>query len=149
MKELNIRKGSKEDIPMLMQMIMDLAEFEKAPEMVENNEEKLLRDWEKRKDFDFLVAEYEGIPAGISLYYPRYSTWKGPCMYLEDLFVKPEFRKKGIGLQLLRATAEEARKSGAGRLDWQVLDWNEGAVKFYEREGAFVEKEWWNCKMKL
>jgi GNAT superfamily N-acetyltransferase len=144
-----IRPGEERDIPKLMELIMDLAVFEKAPEMVTNSEEKLLEDWKTHSSFDFLIAEVDGEVIGISLYYPRYSTWQGRCYYLEDLYVKPEFRGRNIGLDLLRATAEEARKAGANRMDWQVLDWNSGAVKFYEKEGAYVEKEWWNCKLPL
>ena len=144
-----IRAGEERDILKLMELIMDLAIFEKAPEKVANSEEKLKEDWNEHKAFDFLVAELSGEVVGISLYYPRYSTWQGRCYYLEDLYVKPECRGRSIGLDLLRATAEEARKAGANRLDWQVLDWNSGAVRFYEKEGAYVEKEWWNCKLPL
>lgn len=144
-----IREGNAKDIPELMQLIRDLAEFEKAPEMVLNDEKTLLEDWSQHHSFKFLVAEIEGGIAGMSLFYPRYSTWQGRCYYLEDLFVKPEFRNRGIGVALLNATAEEARLAGAGRLDWQVLDWNIDAVRFYERLGANVETEWWNCKLKL
>ncbi len=149
MSKTLIREGSREDIAVLMQMIRDLAQFEKSPEMVETDEAILLEDWDKHQAFKFLVAEWEGSIAGISLFYPRYSTWKGRCYYLEDLFVKPEFRNRGIGLALLEATAKEAKTSGAGRLDWQVLDWNVDAVRFYQRLGANIEKEWWNCRLKL
>lgn len=144
-----IREGEAKDVPVLMEMIRELAEFEKAPEQVDNQEEILLKDWQQHRAFRFLVAEMDAAVVGISLFYPRYSTWKGRCFYLEDLYVKPEFRNRGIGLALLEATAEEARRAGAGRLDWQVLDWNTEAVRFYERLGAQVEKEWWNCKLKL
>ena len=149
MIKYEIRKGETKDIPALMQHIRDLAEFEQAPEMVATDEEQLEKDWEKHSAFDFLVAEVDEEVVGISLFYPRYSTWQGRCYYLEDLYVKPDFRNIGIGLSLLDATAEEARKAGACRLDWQVLDWNSEAVRFYERKGAYIEKEWWNCKMKL
>lgn len=149
MSELIIRPGREEDIPALMALIRDLAEFEKAPHEVEASEASTLEDWKEHKAFDFLVAELNAEVIGISLYYPRYSTWKGRCFYLEDLYVKPEHRGRGIGLQLLEATAGEARKAGAIRLDWQVIDWNEGAVRFYEKLGAHIEKEWWNCKLKL
>lgn len=132
-----------------MALIHELAEFEKAPEQVRNTKEQLLEDWQEHRAFDFLVAEAEGQVIGISLYYPRYSTWNGRCYYLEDLYVKPEFRGQGVGLKLLRATAEEAKQAGAGRLDWQVLDWNTDAVRFYERIGAHIEREWWNCKWAL
>jgi len=149
MMDFTIRKGEERDIPAVMQHIHELAEFEKAPEMVVNTKEKLLEDWKLHKAFDFLVVEINDEVVGISLYYPRYSTWNGRCYYLEDLYVKPHLRGKGIGLALLNATADEARKAGADRLDWQVIDWNEGAVRFYERIGAHIEKEWWNCKWDL
>ncbi len=144
-----IRQGEEKDAEDLMALIRELAEFEKAPEMVANTPEKLLEDWKEHKAFDFLVAEADTKVVGISLFYPRYSTWQGRCYYLEDLYVKPQYRGQGIGLALLNATAEEARIKGANRLDWQVLDWNEGAVRFYENQGAVLEKGWWNCKMKL
>lgn len=149
MSEYSIRKGEERDIPDLMGLIHELAEFEKAPEQVRMTESQLLADWKEHKAFDFLVAEVDGKVVGISLYYPRYSTWNGRCFYLEDLYVKPEFRGGGIGLALLKATGDEALKAGAGRLDWQVLDWNDGAVRFYENQGAHIEREWWNCKLKL
>lgn len=144
-----IRKGEERDIPALMQHIHDLAEFEKMPEEVDVTTDTLLADWKDHKAYDFLVAELEGEVVGVSLYYPRYSTWKGRCFYLEDLIVQPHLRGNGIGLALLNATADEARKAGAIRLDWQVLDWNEDAVRFYERIGAHIEKEWWNCKWRI
>lgn len=144
-----IREGNEGDIPALMQMILDLAEFEKAPHLVEMDEQRLFEDWSVHKAFRFVVAEQDSEIAGMSLFYPRYSTWQGRCYYLEDLYVKPEFRNRGVGLALLQAAADEARIAGAGRLDWQVLDWNKDAVRFYERLGAVVEKEWWNCKLKL
>lgn len=144
-----VRKGKESDIAALMILIHELAEFEKAPEKVANTKDQLLADWREHQAFDFLVAEMDDQVVGISLYYPRYSTWNGRCFYLEDLYVKPEMRGNGIGLALLKATAEEARQAGAGRLDWQVLDWNVDAVRFYERIGAHIEKEWWNCKWDL
>lgn len=146
MSAFAIRAGRAEDLPEVMALIDELAEFEKAPEEVANSTEQLRADWQEHRAFDFLVAEVAGEIVGMSLYYPRYSTWKGRCYYLEDLVVRTEHRGKGIGRALIEATAEEARKAGAVRLDWQVLDWNESAVKFYEKLGANIEKEWWNCK---
>lgn len=142
-----IRKGEERDIPALMALIKELAEFERAPEQVCTDEKILLRDWKEHQSFDFLVAEINDKVVGISLYYPRYSTWNGRCYYLEDLYVQPDARGMGVGKALLLATVEEAKKGGAGRLDWQVLDWNEGAVRFYKSLGAHIEKEWWNCKL--
>ncbi len=147
--DYTIRKGEARDISSLMALIKELAKFEKMPEQVRTNEAQLLEDWQVHKAFDFLVADTANGVVGISLYYPRYSTWNGRCMYLEDLYVKAELRGNGIGLALLNATAEEAKKTGALRLDWQVLDWNSDAVRFYERIGAHIEREWWNCKWDL
>lgn len=143
---VEIKDGGAAEIADLMRLIKDLAEFERAPEAVITTEEVLLADW-KAQRFEYLVLqdEAQGI-IGISLYYPRYSTWKGYCYYLEDLYVMPEYRGKGYGKLLLEATAAKARAAGANRMDWQVLDWNESAVKFYESIGADIEKEWWNCK---
>lgn len=149
MSQFHIRPGAAQDIPDLMRLINDLATYERAPQEVENTEAQLLEDWQQHGSFKFLVAEAQDRVVGISLYYPRYSTWKGRCYYLEDLYVEPAYRGLGIGLALIEATAAEARKAGAGRLDWQVIDWNAPAVKFYEQLGAVVEKEWWNCKWKL
>lgn len=149
MKHYEIRKGEEKDIPALMKLIRELAEFERAPEKVLNSETKLLEDWKTHHAFDFLVVELEGKVVGISLYYPRYSTWNGRCYYLEDLYIQPKYRGNGIGKALLLATIEEAREAGARRLDWQVLDWNEGAVRFYKSLGAVIEKEWWNCKLEI
>lgn len=149
MSDFIIRKGEAKDMASLMELIYELAVYEKAPEMVVNTKEKLLEDWQTHKSFDFIVAEIGDSVKGISLFYPRYSTWRGRCFYLEDLFVKPECRGLGMGLALLNETAKTAKKNGATRMDWQVLDWNTPAVEFYDKQGAIVEKEWWNCKMVL
>jgi GNAT superfamily N-acetyltransferase len=145
----HIRLGEARDMAELMRLINELAAYERAPEEVENTAAGLLDDWQQHKSFDFLVAEAEGRVVGMSLFYPRYSTWKGRCYYLEDLYVEPAFRGQGIGLALIQATTQEARNAGAARLDWQVLDWNHSAVRLYEQLGAVIEKEWWNCKWQL
>tara|TARA_R110002050_G_scaffold258026_1_gene397189 strand:+ start:6984 stop:7433 length:450 start_codon:yes stop_codon:yes gene_type:complete len=144
----NIRLGKADDIVALLKLIKELAEFERASEQVENTEAQLLADWQAAW-FEFLVAELDGEIVGISLYYKRYSTWKGTCFYLEDLYVKPHLRGKGIGLALLKETAKTAKEAGANRLDWQVIDWNTPAVDFYKKLGADIETEWWNCKLDL
>lgn len=145
-KNLNIRPGQAQDMAELHAMIGELALYERAPEEVNNSPEQLLSDWQEHRAFDFLIAEINGEIVGMALYYPRYSTWKGRCYYLEDLYVREAYRGQGAGMALLNAVAEEARKAGALRLDWQVLDWNAPAVKFYENIGATIEKEWWNGK---
>jgi len=148
MKEnnLSIKTGQVAHLPAVLELIHDLAHFEEAPEEVINDLSRLRKDFEEHQAFAFLVALDGPEVVGFSLYYPRYSTWKGRCYYLEDLYVKPPYRGKGLGKRLLEATAQEARRAGARRLDWQVLDWNDQAVRFYQDIGASIEKEWWNCK---
>lgn len=145
-KEVQILAGGEEHIADLLRLIMDLAEYEKAPQEVITTEQELQADLAAGR-FEYLVLMHpqNGV-IGISLFYPRYSTWKGYCYYLEDLYVMPEYRGKSYGKMLLQATADKAKAAGAKRLDWQVLDWNEPAVRFYESIGADIEKEWWNCK---
>jgi len=144
---LPIREAQASDLNQIMALIRLLAQYEKAPEEVAVDEKQLLRDWKKGL-FQLLVLEApaEKELAGMALFYPRYSTWKGACYYLEDLYVLPQYRGQGWGTALLQAVAQKAREAGANRLDWQVLDWNSSAVKLYEKLGAQIEKEWWNCK---
>lgn len=141
-----IRPGGGEDIPELMGLIRELAEFARSAHRVNNSEEQLFEDWCVHRAFDFLVAEVDGRVVGMSLFYPCYSSWSRRCYHLDDLYVMPAFRGRKIGTQLLEATAEFARSAGATRLDWQVLDWNADAVRFYEKIGAAIERGWWNCK---
>lgn len=143
-----ISLGREEDMDSLLLLIKELALYEKAPEQVVNTSSKLLADW-KAGWFNFLVAKSAGEIIGISLFYKRYSTWNGACFYLEDLYVKPEHRGGGVGIALLKETASIAKIAGAGRLDWQVIDWNTPAVDFYKKLGANIETEWWNCKLDL
>jgi len=133
-------------MPALRQMIEALARYEKAEHEATLSESTLLKDWAEHRAFDFLIAEQKGTAVGMALYYPRYSTWKGRCFYLEDLYVMEHFRGNGLGKALLQAVADKAREAGALRLDWQVLDWNQPAVDFYESIGAHIEKDWWNGK---
>lgn len=144
---LPIREARASDLNQIMALIRLLAQYEKAPEEVAVDEKQLLGDWQKGL-FQLLVLEApaEKELAGMALFYPRYSTWKGACYYLEDLYVLPQYRGQGWGTALLQAVAQKAREAGACRLDWQVLDWNSSAIKLYEKLGAQIEKEWWNCK---
>lgn len=147
-RSFTIRPGKTGDIPFLQQCIQELAEFERQPQAVEVSLAERQQHF-GRGDFSFLVAEVAGTPAGMALYYPRYSTWKGPGIYLEDLMVRSRFRGRGLGKALLEAVAAEARRAGARRVDWQVLDWNSQAVAFYRRMGAEIETGWWNGKWYL
>jgi GNAT superfamily N-acetyltransferase len=141
---LRIRAMTIEDIPLILQFIHELAEYEKAPDEVVATEEDLLYDgFCVDPKFRVVVAEWEGQPAGFALYFYNYSTWLGKHgLYLEDLFVRPAFRGKGIGKALLLHLAKIAVDEGCGRFQWQVLDWNTPAIKFYESLGATSMKEW-------
>jgi GNAT superfamily N-acetyltransferase len=141
---LNIRKATPDDIPLILEFIRELAEYERAPEEAVATPEDLRRDgFSGEPRFYVEIAEWDGEPAGFALWFFNYSTWQGkPVLYLEDLFVRPRFRKKGIGKALLVHLARVAVEKGCGRYQWQVLDWNTPAVEFYESLGARVMKEW-------
>ena len=141
---LNIRKATPDDIPLILEFIRELAEYERAPEEAVATPEDLRRDgFSGEPRFYVEIAEWDGEPAGFALWFFNYSTWQGkPGLYLEDLFVRPRFRKKGIGKALLVHLAKVAVEKGCGRYQWQVLDWNTPAIEFYESLGAKVMKEW-------
>jgi GNAT superfamily N-acetyltransferase len=141
---LNIRTATADDIPLILDFIRGLAEYERAPEQAVASGEDLLRDgWGPEPKFRVVIAEWDGKPAGFALFFYNYSTWQGrPGLYLEDLFVRPEFRGKGIGKALLLHLAQIAVRENCGRFQWQVLDWNTPAIEFYESLGANTLKEW-------
>jgi len=141
---LKIRAATPNDIPEILKFIRELAEYEKLAHQAVATAEDLLRDgFSEQPYFHVLIAEWDGHPAGFALYFFNYSTFQGrPGLYLEDLFVRPAFRGKGIGKALLLHVAKIAVNEGCGRFQWQVLDWNTPAVKFYESLGAQVMKEW-------
>ncbi len=150
MGDFNIRLGRPEDIPRALELIIELAEYEDAPQEVEVTAEQMLHDgFSDQSVYRFLVAEQGQKIVGLSLFYPRYSTWKGKGMYLEDLIVTESCRGQGIGKRLLTETADIARKENCTALYWQVLDWNTPAVEFYESLGANIYQGWWNCKLVL
>jgi GNAT superfamily N-acetyltransferase len=142
--DLQIRAATPDDIPEILAFIRELAEYERAPEQAVATREDLLRDgWGKEPKFRVVIAEWEGKPAGFALFFYNYSTWQGrPGLYLEDLFVRPVFRGKGIGKALLLHLAEIAVRENCGRFQWQVLDWNTPAIDFYKSLGARVLDEW-------
>ncbi len=146
---LKIRKATANDIPLLLQFIRELAEYERAPEQAVATSEDLLRDgFRGNPKFRVVIAEWGGDPAGFGLFFYHYSTWRGqPTLFLEDLFVRPPFRGKGIGKALLLYLAKLAVEEGCGRFEWQVLDWNTAAIKFYESLGAKVMKEWLTIRL--
>lgn len=148
MSEFTLRPGRKEDVPTVYALIKELADFERCPNEVETTEQEILHySFGDEPIIGFLVAEAEGQIVGLSLYYVAYSTWKGKCLYLEDLIVTETYRGKGIGKALLEATAKKANELGAKRLMWQVLEWNANAIEFYKSLGAEVTTEWYNCRL--
>jgi GNAT superfamily N-acetyltransferase len=144
MKLLDIRFARPEDVPSILSFIKDLAEFEKLSHEVVANEEKLKSTlFGSRPVAEVLIAEWEGRPAGFALFFHSYSTFLAkPGIYLEDLFVRTEYRSRGIGEALLRHLAGIAKERSCGRLEWSVLDWNERALKFYRGLGAEPMSEW-------
>jgi GNAT superfamily N-acetyltransferase len=141
---LNLREAVAADVPAILRLIHGLAEYERAPDAVTATAEDLLRDgFGDRPLFHVVLAEWNGEAVGFAFYFFNYSTWQGrPGLYLEDLFVVPEFRGWGIGKALLVRLARIAAEKGCGRYQWQVLDWNEPSIKFYEAMGGRVLREW-------
>jgi GNAT superfamily N-acetyltransferase len=144
MTQLHIRPAAKEDLPIIHELIYALAEYEKLAEhfvlTVEQLRESLFGE---RPTAECLTAFFENEPAGFALFFTNYSTFLGkPGLYLEDLFVKPHFRKKGIGKALLRSLAQTASKRNYGRMEWAVLDWNTPSIEFYKSLGAKPMDEW-------
>ena len=143
---ITIRKGTEQDIPAALQLVIELAIYEKAPKEVEVNVDEMTRDF-KNKVFDFFVAEFNNEIVGIALYYYKYSTWKGRCIYLDDIIVTEKYRNKGIGYKLLSALIELAKKEKVRKLEWQVLKWNTPAIEFYKKFDTNFDDEWLNCKL--
>ncbi|MFC2126113.1 GNAT family N-acetyltransferase [Bacteroidota bacterium] len=147
-KDIIIRRGAREDLPQVFDLIMELAEYEKAPHEVENSIEQMTEDgFGEQPVFGFIVALLNKQIIGLSLYYYRYSTWKGKLLYLEDLIVTEKYRNNGIGKRLLDETVKEALKLNCTGLQWQVLDWNKSAIEFYRKLGASFDGEWVNCRL--
>ncbi|MFY0607347.1 MAG: GNAT family N-acetyltransferase [Cyclobacteriaceae bacterium] len=143
---MKIRKGTKEDIPRAFELIKELALFEKAPEEVTNTVAMMEEDgFGDHPVFGFIVAEEDGVIHGMSMYYWRYSTWKGKRIYLEDLIVTETMRGRGIGKLLFDETIAIGKAEGATGMMWQVLDWNTPAIEFYKKYNAKIEDEWLNC----
>jgi GNAT superfamily N-acetyltransferase len=143
-----IRKGKKEDLQVLLNLIFELAEFEKAPDAVTNTVKDMERDgFGDKPAFEFFVAEIENKIVGIALYFIKYSTWKGIGIYLDDLIVTEKHRGKNIGKDLFQKVIDEAKKINAKQMHWQVLDWNTPAIEFYKKYEASVDGEWLDCKL--
>jgi len=144
---MTIRKSLPKDTPSIFNLIKELAEFENGLHHVTLTEEQLEKDKFEHQLYDCFVAEIEEKVVGISLYYFRYSTWKGKKLYLEDIVINENFKRKGIGKALLDATIEEAKNTNCTGIMWQVLDWNESAIEFYKKYPVTFDAEWLNVSM--
>lgn len=143
-----IRKGTKTDLPAVLNLVKELAIYEKAPNEVTVTLSDMERDgFGENPIFSFFVAETEGKVVGIALYYIKYSTWKGKCVFLEDIIVTEAYRQYGIGKKLFDEIVKVAKEMDVKRLEWQVLEWNEPAIKFYKKLNAHFDEEWINCKL--
>ncbi len=141
---MQIRAALPGDEQAIFELIYALAVYEKAPEQVTNSAAQLRIDLFEDPICSAFVAEDKGQIIGFALYYISYSTWKGRCLYLEDFFVIPEKRKQGVGEQLFHVIIDKAKELGVKRMDWQVLEWNQPALDFYNKHQAVLDSEWIN-----
>jgi GNAT superfamily N-acetyltransferase len=139
-----IRPATLADVPLILRLVRELAEFEREPDAVEATEDMLERAlFGERPAAEAVIAELDGAPVGFALFFQNFSTWTGrPGIYLEDLYVTPAARGSGTGTALLRHLAGIALDRGCGRFEWAVLDWNEPAINFYRAMGAVGMDEW-------
>ncbi len=143
-----VRESTPNDMPQVLNLIKELAVFEKSPDAVEVTVETLIKEGFGEKPlFTCFVAEIDEEIVGMALIYYRFSTWKGRSIHLEDLIVKKKMRDSGIGKALYTRVIEYAFEKKVKRIEWAVLNWNEGAIRFYERSGAKVMKDWYITHM--
>jgi GNAT superfamily N-acetyltransferase len=147
---INIRRAVKEDCPRLLELIYELAVYEKAPNEVTVTLEHFVESgFGENPVYWAFVAEENEIILGFALYYVRYSTWKGQAMYLEDILVTEAASGKGLGKLLMDKLIEEAKEKEYTRIIWQVLEWNEPAINFYKKYKASFDAEWVNCSIDI
>jgi GNAT superfamily N-acetyltransferase len=141
---LGIRKATPDDVPAILRLVKELAAYEREPDAVVATEDDFLRDgFGEKALFRCHLATWNREPIGFALWFFTFSTWRGKrCLHLEDLFVDPAHRGRGAGLGLMKTLAREAVEAECARFVWQVMDWNEPAIAFYEKLGADVMKEW-------
>lgn len=145
MSNIIVRSATERDVAAMHALVYELAVYEKEPEAVVTTPEEYLNDFLDGR-FEGLVAETEGQIVGMTLFYMAYSSWKGKMLYLDDFVVSEAWRGRGIGQLLYDAFMEEARLRGCRLAKWQVLDWNEPAIRFYQKNEAKIETGWWNVK---
>jgi GNAT superfamily N-acetyltransferase len=144
-----IREAKPKDISAVLQLIRELANFEREPKAVVNTESELHQHIFKDKICNAIVADDNNEIIGFALYYNSYSTWKGKCLYLEDLYVQEARRKHGVGALLFEKIISIAEYQKVRRLEWLVLDWNQPAIQFYKKYGANLDNSWLNGKIEF
>lgn len=143
-----VRKGTIDDVSGALKLVKELAEYEKAPLEVDVTEEEM-KEWGfgADKQFDFFVALDNEAIVGIAIYYFKYSTWKGKCLFLEDIVVTESYRRHKIGKRLFEEVIKVAKETKVRRMEWQVLEWNTPAIEFYKKYNALLDPEWINGKL--
>ncbi|MCH5599374.1 GNAT family N-acetyltransferase [Niabella ginsengisoli] len=145
-EDIKIRRATAADCPRILELVQELANYERAPQEVTVNLDHFTESgFGENPVWWGFVAEHAGKIVAFALYYIRFSTWKGQAMYLEDILVTETMRGKGIGKMLMDVLIEEAKEKGFKRICWQVLDWNEPAINFYKKYNASFDGEWMNC----
>jgi GNAT superfamily N-acetyltransferase len=145
---MKLRCAKESDIDAIHQLITELAIYEREPNAVINTPEQLIKDlFIDEVCHSFVVENDKAEIVAFALYYFGYSTWKGRTIYLEDLYVQPNYRKAGLGDLLFDAVVQEGKMKGVKRMDWQVLEWNEPAIQFYKKKKAILDGEWVNGRL--
>lgn len=142
-----IRAAAPKDTARILDLIKGLAEYEKDLPAVKNTTAKLHDDLFVHNHCEAFVGLVKDEIVGFALYYTSYSTWKGPCIYLEDLYVEPKHRNTGMGSKLFDHVVNVAKERKVSRMDWQIIDWNEPAIDFYKRKNAVIDDEWLNGRL--
>lgn len=148
---ITIRKGRSSDLPIIHQLIIELAVFEKEPNAVQLTIKQLIADFQTSppRFILFVAVNEEDTPIACTICYQRYSTWKGSSLFLEDLIVTESQRNKGIGSKLFEYCLNYAKANGYAQMNWQVLDWNTAAIDFYKKYGTYFDSSWENCSIAI